>query len=149
MIVNVFNQPTYLYYHYIDNQPLPPVCSYNFECPKDFICVNNQCICRKCEEDYDCHRYGMFCHRPNDSGLGECRKRCTPVKVWTEWCGCGVNEICEPIKASITDIDQGFRLPADLGGICKSARFVVQLFIFIAKILFYIMFDNLFVTFHL
>ena len=61
-----------------------------------------------------------------------------------------MNEICEPIKASITDIDQGFRLPADLGGICKSARFVVQLSIFIAKIVFYkSMFDNLFVTFHL
>ena len=102
------------------------MCSYNFECPTDYFCVNNQCVCRKCQDDKDCHKYGMFCHGLSEFSLGECRKRCTPVKVWTEWCGCGVNEICEPIRPST--FDQTPFKGMDLGGICKSARFLLSHF---------------------
>merc|ERR1712062_587845 len=38
------------------------------------------------------------------------------VKVWTEWCGCGVNEICEEVQPQVSKI-AGMR-----SGICKSPR---------------------------
>ena len=80
----------------------------------------------------------MFCHvlprRTNDlpnvgeifqnfDRFGECRKRCTVVKVWTEWCGCGVNEICEPIGPTQSKF-------AGMGsGICKLPRYGFSYFI--------------------
>ena len=103
----------------LESKPLPPICSYNFECPKGYLCANNQCKCRSCRDDSECHKYGMFCHMlPPNGDTGECRKRCTPRKVWTDWCGCGVNEICQFAPNELSPLRTGLAAT----GICKTPR---------------------------